>query len=90
MDVGRTLSGCRTMSVDKQLSLVGRCFIRPGGRDLDPSLGQANSLAQSTEELGLVVVVFPAAAVIELNKMRTATLSEGAPFLGDRLECICG
>ena len=90
MDVGRTVSGCRTMSVDKQLSLVGRCFIRPRGRDLDPSLGQAKGLAQSTEELGLVVVVFPAAAVIELNKMCTVTLSEGAPFLGDRLECICG
>ena len=40
------------------------------------------------EELLFVVVVLPAAAGIELKKMRAAPLGEGAPFLGDRVECM--
>jgi hypothetical protein len=57
----------------------GRC-------DLGPSLRQTNGVAHAIEELLFAVVVLPAPAVIELEKMRTTTFGEGAPFLGNRVE----
>src|SRR5215475_9199565 len=34
--------------------------------------------------------MLPAPSLIKLEKVRTATLGKRAPFLGDRLECMCG
>ena len=76
-----------TRALGKALILPRRDFIQRR-RDLGPSLRQANSLTHAIEELLFAVVVLPAPAVIELEKMRTATLGEVAPFLGDRVECM--
>ena len=70
------------------LILPRRDFIH-GRCDLGPSLRQANGLTHAIEELLFaVVVVLPTPAVIELEKMRTTTFGEGAPFLGNRVECM--
>src|SRR5712671_705170 len=74
-------------TLGKVLILPRRDFIH-GRCDLGPSLRQANGLTHAIEELFFAVVVLPAPAVIELEKMRTTTFGEGAPFLGDRVECM--
>src|SRR5256885_6215853 len=76
-----------TRALGKALILPRRDFIQRR-RDLGPSLRQANGLTHAIEELLFTVVVLPAPAVIEFEKMRTATLDERAPFLGDSIECM--
>src|SRR6476659_8337197 len=76
-----------TQTLGEALLLPRRDFIHRR-RDLGPSLRHANGLTHAIEELLFAVVVLPAPTVIELEKMRTAALREGAPFLGDRVECM--
>src|SRR5262252_442399 len=72
------------------LSLLGRHFIRRRRRDLGPSLAQSDGLAHTIKELPLAVIMLPASAVIELEKMCAPALGKGAPFLGDLVECMPG
>jgi len=71
------------------LSLLGRHFIRRRRRDLGPSLAQSDGLAH-LKELPLAVIMLPAPAVIELEKMCAPTVGKGAPFLRDLVECMPG
>src|SRR5262249_60438576 len=71
------------------LGVLGRHFIRRR-RDLGPSLAQSNGLAHAIKELLLAVIMLPASAVIELEKMCAPALGKGAPFLGDLVECMPG
>ena len=72
------------------LSLLGRHFIRRRRRDLGPSLAQSDGLAHTIKELPLAVIMLPAPAVIELEKMCAPTVGKGAPFLRDLVECMPG
>src|SRR5262245_37226173 len=71
------------------LSLLGR-LIRRRRRDLGPSLAQSDGLAHTIKELPLAVIMLPAPAVIELEKMCAPTVGKGAPFLRDLVECMPG
>ena len=72
------------------LSLLGRHFIRRRRRDLGPSLAQSDGLAHTIKELPLAVIMLPAPAVIELEKMCAPTVGKGAPFLRDLVERMPG
>src|SRR5262245_8456462 len=82
-------SGRRALGPIGTLGLLGR-VIRRRRRDLGPSLAQSNGLAHTIKELPLAVVMLPAPAVIELEKMCAPTVRKGAPFLGDLVECMPG
>jgi hypothetical protein len=81
-------SGRRALSPIGALSVLGRRVIRRRRRDLGPSLAQSDGLAHTIKELPLAVVMLPAPAVIELEKMCAPTVGKGAPFLGDLVECM--
>src|SRR5215471_7087339 len=68
--------------------ILRQCDFIHRRRDFGPPLRDANGLTHAIEELLFVVVVLPAAADIELEKMRAAPLGKVAPFLGDRVECM--
>ena len=72
------------------LDVLGRHFTRRRRRDLGPSLAQSDGLAHAIKELLLAVIMLPASAVIELEKMCAPALGKGAPFLGDLVECMPG
>src|SRR5215510_6517342 len=76
-------SSRRAMARIGRPSFSGRHFIRGRRRNLGPSLAQSDGLAQPIKELPLAVIMLPAPAVIELEKMNAPTLGKGAPFLGD-------
>ena len=71
----------------KASSLRGCNFIQ-WRRDLGPPLRDANGLAHAIEEFFFAVVALPAAAGMELEKMRAAPLGKVAPFLGYCVECM--
>ena len=64
-----------------RLSVLGRHFIRRQRRDLGPSLAQSDGLAHTMKELLLAVIMLPAPAVIELEKMCAPALGKGAPSI---------
>src|SRR5262249_5154905 len=70
------------------LGFLGRLIRRR--RDLGPSLAQSDGLAHTIKELPLAVIMLPAPAVIELEKMCAPTVGKGAPFLRDLVECMPG
>src|SRR6516162_6256196 len=81
-------SGRRALSPIGALSVLGRRVIRRRRRDLSPSLAQSDGLAHTIKELALAVIMLPAPAVIELEKMRAPAVGKGAPFLRDLVECM--
>src|SRR5262249_60738861 len=72
------------------LGVPGRHFIRRRRRDLGPSLAQSDGLAHAINKLLLAVIMLPAPAVIELEKMCAPALGKGAPLLSDLVECMPG
>src|ERR1051325_8602301 len=74
-------------TLGEALMLRRRDFIHRR-RDLGPPLRETNGLTHAIEELLFAVVVLPAAAGIEIEKMRGAPFGKGAPFLGDHTECM--
>src|SRR5262249_6892817 len=82
-------SSRRAVGRTGRLGMLGRHFIRRR-RDLGPSLAQSDGLAHAIKELLLAVIMFPASAVVELEKMCASALGKGAPFLGDLVECMPG
>ena len=69
--------------------LLGRGFLRRR-RNLSPSLAHLDRVAHAIEELLLAVIMLPAPAVVQLEKMGLPTLGQGAPFVRDLVECMRG
>jgi hypothetical protein len=63
-----------------------RAVVHRRRRDLGPSRAQADGLAQTVEELRFTVVVPPAPAATQLEKMCTSALGKSAPLLCDLVE----
>src|SRR5919201_946256 len=68
--------------------ILRQCDFIHRRRDFGPPLRDANGLTHAVEELLFAVVVLPAPAGIKVEKMRAAPLGEGAPLLGNRVECM--
>lgn len=76
--------------VGNRLGAIRHAFGCTGRGNLSPSLAQPNGLAHAREKLLFAVIVPPPPAAIKLQKIRASALGQGAPFLRDLLERMCG
>src|ERR1700730_8808462 len=69
-----------------EAGLLREDFVLGTRRDRGPALALLDGLAHAIEELRFGVIMLPAPAVVELDKMGAPTLGKRAPLLRDRIE----